>query len=232
MKSIEGILNDLRYSGCMSESDFERMTEGFNFGPTTDHAHLLSKFSHLASELELYNSDNSALSGTDRDIIRNLCEEIRMHIMVVAMSATGFQSRRQGNQVIDWSKVLETKSTLPSLTIRHGYGGLTYASALGKVVVLLPKIDSLEQCFDLMAEFSNVYEFNRTDDWVVDFSITSNFPSAMLGMLISYQQQLAGEGRKIYLSWVPEELFKNTNHEQFIELFSLEKFGRHWFSSL
>lgn len=232
MKSVEGILNDLRYSGCLTDEEFARLTGGFAFGPSVDHVNLLQKFSNLASELELYSSDNSALTGTDRDIIKNLCEEIRMHIMVVALSATGSQSRKHSGGLIDWSKVLETKSSTPTLSIRHGYGGLTYASAMSKVVVLLPRIDSMEQCFDLMAEFSNVYDYNREDDWVIDFSISANFPSAMFGMLISYQRQLATEGRRIFLSWVPEDLLKDTVHIQFIELFRLEKFGRYLFSAL
>jgi hypothetical protein len=207
-----------RLAGLIAQSEFYEDSSLYNL------------FSRVDRHISILSTNRSVLNRESRNLIVDLCDEIRLQIMTVALSTSKLTDGDAGVKVVDWTKVLETKRTAPALTIRYGYGGLTYASALNKVVILMPKVESLEQSFDLIAEFSNVYDFNHESDWVIDLSIVKHLPEMMVGMFNSYREQLKKHDKRLLLAWAPDDILAPAAMKQLVRDFGMAKYGSHWFS--
>ncbi len=198
---------------------------------TSDSLFENEKLQHLCHSLEealLWNSKpGEQFPSVNKLRMLAACEEIRLYIVLRAL-CTSLAIETVEEEA--FCELLHKGDSLPFGPINHGFGKVTHTTFRNKTIILLPPIQSVEQCHDVLSELSVIHDIAIPNDWVIDFSALRQLPDIFYATLRSYQADFRRQHRKLHLCWIPESLFSAPSMEHLKASFPTQHIGGYYFS--
>lgn len=168
---------------------------------------------------------------SDREELIAVCDQLRLRIMLTALSVAAISARLDGENEEILQAVIDDDAQSLCGPITRGKGSVTHAVVGGARVVLLPLIRCERQCDEINEEFLTILEHSPDiESWIIDFSLLDELPGLLLANLIVYAEKLRIAGDDLHLCWVRPSFFSELQLPRVINFFGLRKVGGFYFS--